>query len=284
MIVALRFSVNHRRSAARFNEQPCAKRVDHRERGTLLVYFCWIRKTRGEPREFWDRPLYHLFVLVNQGGASSGLPDAPGVLADAINRSGMSCEVGVELEQLDENGTKPPDAVLLDMVSLEDMDARRFVELCHDRKLPVLAAVSREAVADYDPSLNADEMVVCPVSKGELTARVKQAVYRVSSPTGPKLLRAGNLSIDLERYEVTVAGRRVSLTYKEFQLLVLLASNPGHVYTREALLSQIWGYEYLGGTRTVDVHIRRLRSKVENPGHAFVETIWNVGYRFQAPA
>ena len=235
--------------------------------------------------------MYHLFVLVNHGSAYNALPDATGalpratgVLADAIERAGMSCQVGVELEQLDENGVTAPDAVLLDMCSLEDRDARIFVQLCHDRKLPVLAVVSRETVTGYDPSLNADEMVVIPVSAGEFTARIKQAMYRVSGPAGPKLLRAGDLSIDLERYEVTVAGRRVSLTYKEFQLLVHLASNPGRVYTREALLSQIWGYDYLGGTRTVDVHIRRLRSKVESPGRSFVETIWNVGYRFKAPA
>ena len=148
----------------------------------------------------------------------------------------------------------------------------------------MLAALPREAVANYDPSLNPDELIVCPVSKEELITRVKQAVYRVHGPTGPTTLRVGDLSIDLERYEVSVAGRRVSLTYKEFQLLVLLASNPGRVYTRDALLSQIWGYDYLGGTRTVDVHIRRLRSKIEAPGRSFVETIWNVGYRFKAPA
>jgi len=70
------------------------------------------------------------------------------------------------------------------------------------------------------------------------------------------------------------------LTYKEFQLLVSLAGNPGHVYTREDLLSRVWGYDYLGGTRTVDVHIRRLRSKIEDAEHVFVETIWNVGYKF----
>ena len=90
--------------------------------------------------------------------------------------------------------------------------------------------------------------------------------------------------MDLERYDVAVSGRRVSLTYKEFQLLALLASNPGRVYTREALLSQVWGYDYLGGTRTVDVHIRRLRSKIEGPGRSYIETIWNVGYRFNASA
>ena len=205
-------------------------------------------------------------------------------MANTVDRAGMSCQVGIELEQLDESGVTPPDAVLLDMVSLEQSHARRMVEECRGRKLPVLAAVPREAISDYDPSLNPDEMLVGHVSEGELIARVEQAMFRVSGPAGPKLLRIGNLSIDQERYEVTVSGRRVPLTYKEFQLLVLLASNPGRVYTREVLLSQIWGYDYLGGTRTVDVHIRRLRSKVESPGCSFVETIWNVGYRFKALA
>ena len=220
--------------------------------------------------------MYHLFILVNHGGT-------PSALADTVDRAGMSCQVGIDLEQLDENGVTPPDAVLLDMSSLEQSEARRFVEQCHGRRLPVLAAVPKEAIGDYDPSLNPDEMLVGHVSEGELTARVEQAMFRVSGPPGPALLKVGDLSIDQERYEVTVAGRRVALTYKEFQLLVLLASNPGRVYTREALLSQIWGYDYLGGTRTVDVHIRRLRAKVESPGRSFVETIWNVGYRFRAP-
>lgn len=220
--------------------------------------------------------MYHLFLLVNHGGA-------PSALADTVDRAGMSCQVGIELDQLDENGAKQPDAVLLDMSTLDQPEARRMVEECHDRRLPVLAAVPRDAITTYDPSLNPDEMLISPVSEAELTVRVQQAISRVSGPSGPKLLKVGDLSIDQERYDVTVSGRRVALTYKEFQLLVLLASNPGRVYTREALLSQIWGYDYLGGTRTVDVHIRRLRSKVESPGHSFVETIWNVGYRFKVP-
>ena len=221
--------------------------------------------------------MYQLFILVNHGGELSAL-------ADTADRAGMSCRVGIELHQLDENGVMPPDAVILDLSSLSQSEARLMIEECHDRRLPVVAAVPREAMVDYDPSLNPDEMLFSPVSEAELTARVGQAIYRGSGPSGPKLLKVGDLSIDQERYEVTVSGRRVALTYKEFQLLVLLASNPGRVYTREALLSQIWGYDYLGGTRTVDVHIRRLRSKVESPGHSFVETIWNVGYRFKAPA
>ena len=143
--------------------------------------------------------------------------------------------------------------------------------------------LASDEVARYDPALNPDELVICPVSDDEFTLRVQQAVFRVNGPSDSNAVSIGDLSIDLDRYEVSVAGRRVTLTYKEFQLLALLASNPGRVYTREALLSQVWGYDYLGGTRTVDVHVRRLRSKVESPGRSFVETIWNVGYRFKAP-
>ena len=80
---------------------------------------------------------------------------------------------------------------------------------------------------------------------------------------------------------MTIRGDRVSLTFKEYELLKLLAENPGRVFSRYALLNQIWGYEYFGGTRTVDVHIRRLRSKIEDAEHNFIETIWNVGYRFR---
>ena len=205
-------------------------------------------------------------------------------MADAVGRAGMTCKVEEAADLLwDDNNDFVPDAVLLDLSSLAIGDARKAVGSCRSKRVPVVAAVPRDAISQYDPALNPDELVICPASDDELSLRVKQAVYRVSGPAGSQALTIGDLSIDLERYEVTVAGRRVTLTYKEFQLLALLASNPGRVYTRDALLSQVWGYDYLGGTRTVDVHVRRLRSKVESPGRSFVETIWNVGYRFKAP-
>jgi DNA-binding response OmpR family regulator len=91
----------------------------------------------------------------------------------------------------------------------------------------------------------------------------------------------GDLQIDTSSYEVTIRGSRIGLRFKEYELLKLLAENPGRVFSRDALLNQIWGYEYFGGTRTVDVHIRRLRSKMEDAEHNFIETIWNVGYRFR---
>ena len=194
----------------------------------------------------------------------------------------MVCQVDSDLSQYRLATDGPlPQAVLLDLGSLDTNQSRTLIGQCRELKLPVLAVVPKLRVFEYDPSLNPDEFVLCPFAQEELAARVSQAIFRVNGPSGDQVLKIGQLVIDLEKYEVIMTGRRVSLTYKEFQLLVLLASSPGRVYSREMLLSQIWGYEYLGGTRTVDVHVRRLRSKIEDPDNSFIETIWNVGYRFK---
>ncbi len=204
-------------------------------------------------------------------------------LLDRAAETGLSCWFGEDLPLQDGTAEEEsPQAVVLDLASLGLNRARQLIDDCRNSKLPVLVVVPGEMVEDYDPSLNPDEFILSFARSEELLARVRQAIFRVSGPTGQEILKVGDLVIDMERYEVTLAGRRVSLTYKEFQLLVMLASNPGRVYSREVLLSQVWGYDYLGGTRTVDVHVRRLRSKIEDPDHLFVETIWNVGYRFAA--
>ncbi len=216
-------------------------------------------------------------MLANHNGGASPL-------AEALGRAGMACNMVADLDGVeDQQVSQQPEAVLLDLADIDSGQARQAVDRCKKMRIPVLAVVPRDRVEDYDPSLNPDELIVQPAHEGELLVRVKQAIYRVSGPTGSQILRVGDMTIDLERYDVTVMGRRVSLTYKEFQLLVLLASNPGRVYSRESLLSQIWGYDYLGGTRTVDVHVRRLRSKIEAPGRSFIETIYLVGYRFKVP-
>jgi DNA-binding response OmpR family regulator len=220
--------------------------------------------------------LYNLLVLTE---SDDGLHP----LLDGAKEAGLTCWFGSDLPLLDDStDDESPQAVMLDLETLGLSRARQLVDECRECKLPVLVVVPGELVEDYDPSLNPDEFILSIAGAGELLARVKQAIFRVSGPPGQEILKAGDLVIDLERYEVTLAGRRISLTYKEFQLLVMLASNPGRVYSREVLLSQVWGYDYLGGTRTVDVHVRRLRSKIEDPDHLFVETIWNVGYRFAA--
>ncbi len=221
--------------------------------------------------------MFTVFVLANQNNGF-----AP--LAESLSRAGMVYQFGADLTLVhDQQTSQQAEAVLLDLSTVEMSQAREVVEQCRKLRIPVVAVVSREALETYDPSLNPDELIIHPLPDSELLVRIRQAIYRVNGPTGSQVLKVGELSIDLERYEVTVAGRRVSLTYKEFQLLVLLASNPGRVYSRENLLSQVWGYDYLGGTRTVDVHVRRLRSKIEAPGRSFVETVYLVGYRFKVP-
>jgi DNA-binding response OmpR family regulator len=220
--------------------------------------------------------LYSLFLLADD--PNGALP-----LLGTIDRAGLSCRVGCDLSQLEDGENSPaPEAVLVDLESVGPAQTHKFVDECKNLKLPVVVVIPSEQASEHDPSLNADEFIFCPIKEQELVARVKQAIFRVHGLASSTVLRIGELVVDTERYDVTVSGKRVSLTYKEFQLLVLLASNPGRVYTREALLSQVWGYDYLGGTRTVDVHVRRLRSKVEGPGRVYVETIWNVGYRFKA--
>ena len=220
--------------------------------------------------------MYTVVLLESRGNGNSPL-------LEAVGRAGLSCQVWPDLSPLESDGASPVvEAVLLDLASITQ--AGQLVEQCREISLPVLALVPQDKGEDYDPSLNADEFIFCPFQERELVARVRQAIYRVKGPSGNKILKAGDLTVDLEQYDVTVAGRRVNLTYKEFQLLALLASNPGRVYTREALLSNVWHYDYVGGTRTVDVHVRRLRSKVEGPGHTYIETIWNVGYRFKTPS
>jgi DNA-binding response OmpR family regulator len=93
-------------------------------------------------------------------------------------------------------------------------------------------------------------------------------------------IQCGDLVIDLANCEVRVGGKVVELTFKEYELLKFLAKDRGRVFTREALLHKVWGYDYFGGDRTVDVHVRRLRSKIEDSGQTFIETVRNIGYRF----
>ena len=174
--------------------------------------------------------------------------------------------------------------VLLDFTEGQGVSSGGRLELSFDSHLPTIAAVSARDLAPYGPWYNADDLIVCPWSPGELTVRTRRLVDRRSQMPldAPGVIRIGDLVIDTNRYDVFVSVKPVLLTFKEYELLKLLASYPGRVFSREALLGQVWGYEYFGGTRTVDVHVRRLRSKIEDATHTFIDTVWNVGYRFRA--
>ncbi len=178
-----------------------------------------------------------------------------------------------------------PDAVLVALFS-DAVDTDHVIALVaeahRDTYVPILGLLARQDLDMYDPSLGLDDFMMWPPLADELLARIRQIRWRRKGPAEDEdhLLRRGDLVVHLDRYEVWVGGREVTLTFKEFELLRLLATNAGRVYTREVLLDRIWGYDYFGGTRTVDVHVRRLRSKLEDANHTFIETVRNVGYRF----
>jgi DNA-binding response OmpR family regulator len=148
-------------------------------------------------------------------------------------------------------------------------------------RTPTLAVLSEEYVLLEENELRANDFVLYPLRAGELTARLRHLVGR-PEPESSDVLRQGALLIDLASYRVYVEGALVDLTYKEYELLRFLATHPDRVFTREALLDKVWGYDFYGGARTVDVHIRRLRSKLEHGGRIFIETVRSVGYRFHA--
>ena len=125
-----------------------------------------------------------------------------------------------------------------------------------------------------------DDFCVAPIQPRELEARLKHLFWRTGSGTRPELVEYGPLVLNLETYQAGISGRPLDLTYMEYELLKFLATHPGKVFTRETLLSRVWGYEYYGGARTVDVHIRRLRAKLGEEQANLIQTVRSVGYRF----
>ena len=181
------------------------------------------------------------------------------------------------------NGHTPPESegVLVDVESLTREQVDQVISYCQHSHLPVLGVAPANRLDGYVTNPSLDDFIVHPYNPQELVKRMDRVLARSREPESNEVVKTGDLVIDIGKYEISLGGRRVILTYKEYQLLVLLATNQGRVYTRDELLQQVWGYDYFGGTRTVDVHIRRLRSKIESANHSFIETIWNVGYRFR---
>ncbi len=175
----------------------------------------------------------------------------------------------------------PERLALLDANAMDLRDLKLCVSICSRLDLPAIALVPPARLPSFDTQLDVADFVLFPPRVDELVVRVRRALGTRSATADPDTIRAGDLGINTATFEVSVDGRRVGLRFKEYELLLLMAANPGRVYSREVLLNRIWGYEYLGGTRTVDVHIRRLRSKIEDAGHRFIETVWQVGYRFR---
>lgn len=179
-----------------------------------------------------------------------------------------------------------PEVILLD-VMMPKIDG---FEVCRKIRevsmVPIIMITARgedfERIMGLD--IGADDYILKPFSPGEVMARVRAIMRRIHGSSGEeKAIALGGLFINLDTYEVMIDKTPVPLTKKEIELLWTMASSPGHVYSREALLDLLWGYDYYGDQRTVDSHIKRLRSKldkIQHPGWK-ITTVWGVGYKFE---
>ena len=175
------------------------------------------------------------------------------------------------------------DAILVD-ARKDLVSARRLCQLLRvaGPDTPILAIMTEGGLAAVTADWGTDDVVLCTAGPAEVEARLRLAIGRQApaAPAAPDEIRSGDLSIDEATYTARLRARVLDLTFKEFELLKFLAQHPGRVFTRAQLLQEVWGYDYFGGTRTVDVHVRRLRAKLGPEHEALIGTVRNVGYRF----
>lgn len=146
-------------------------------------------------------------------------------------------------------------------------------------RLPVVTLLSNESLDVLDSTVDVDDFVMEPWKANEVAARVRRILQRKPIEDNKDLICCGEVAIDVAKCEVAFRGRLIELTFKEYELLKFLVSKKGRVFSRESLLNSVWGYDYYGGDRTVDVHIRRLRGKLDDSD--CIETVRNIGYRFR---
>lgn len=191
-------------------------------------------------------------------------------------------------EALNKFNAENPDLVILDIM-LPVINGMEVCKLIRTRsRCPILMITAKDTVDDKVQGLEtgADDYVVKPFDPKEVVARVKALLRRTDNnaiDNGHRdTFSIGGLEINLTRYEVFMNGRRVDLKPKEIQLLHFLCLNRNHVFTREQLLEKVWGYDFYGETRTVDVHVKRLREKLETPEAGWrIATVWGVGYKLE---
>jgi DNA-binding response OmpR family regulator len=226
-------------------------------------------------RESTGRFMARLLIIGRENGQLTEL-------RDRLERGGFTCSLlsdggAAAVEMVDYR----PDLVIVGMGDWEvSLDLGEFLEDANrNGPVPVVALVSRPELAEINVRLGFADFIVFPGDDFELLLRIRRQLSMAEGSSGETMEHAG-LVIDFDRCEVTVDGELVELTFREYELLKFLASHKGRVHTRDSLLNQVWGYDYFGGDRTVDVHVRRLRGKIEKKTR-YIDTVRNIGYRFR---
>jgi len=201
-------------------------------------------------------------------------------LSLGLAEKGFLCSIAfAEDERLKDVGALSADLVVIAVDGAAPGSEMRNLpqRLKEKTRLPVVTLLSNESLDVLDSAAAVDDFVMEPWNANEVVARVKRILKRKPNEDNKDLICCGELAIDVAKCEVAFRGRLVELTFKEYELLKFLLSNKGRVYSREALLNNVWGYDYFGGDRTVDVHVRRLRGKLDDSD--CIETVRNIGYR-----
>jgi DNA-binding response OmpR family regulator len=203
-------------------------------------------------------------------------------LVEGLTHQGFTCAIITDEEEL-ESSPSVDLVFLVTDINLNGSDLNDLTQqIKRGRGTHIILLADDEVLRHIDTNAFIDDFILEPFNLQELSTRINRLLKRHRPKEAPEdFLKSGDIVIDLARCEVSVAGRTVDLTFTEYELLKLLMSKKGHVFTRETLLNKVWGYDYFGGDRTVDVHITRLRSKIEDPSHSFIETVRNIGYRIK---
>ena len=213
------------------------------------------------------------------------VPSCEGAVAKAFELAGVTPVVAsARANDVTAKEGDGYDGALVDATSTTLTDAMGACRLLRTRDnavSPIILVVDRYQLDELTFREDLfDDFIVAPVDASELAARLRHRLKRAGHEGGTALVNQGPLTLNLETYQATIAGRVMDLTYMEYELLRFLATNPQRVFTRETLLNRVWGYEYYGGARTVDVHVRRLRAKLGEEYAHLIATVRSVGYRF----
>ena len=251
------------------------------------------------PLNGWDREV-HLggdLTRIGDGGITSTVrvivicaeperSDEPGTVAGLLGELGCRATLGrFDLGGLDLDAiaAQPPTVVIVE--AGDDVGrAQKSITRLRDGgplvEVPILITVTVARLPSLDFSIGFDDFALMPIVPAELYARMRQLDWRTATFGSEEILKIDELVIDIAGYEARLAGRRIELTHQEFELLRFLGQHRGRVFTRESLLERAWGYRYAGGTRTVDIHVRRVRAKLGEVG-SIIETVRNVGYKMR---
>jgi DNA-binding response OmpR family regulator len=188
----------------------------------------------------------------------------------------------IRYRSLDSLEAEVIDLLLIDVEFFEEEESIQFFlskirKKIHNLPVILVLKISHKDKLNFEWFFN--DFICYPFRKGELELRIAKYIRLTARENESDVIQAGNITINLKEYSVYTEGGKIDITYKEFELLRLFLQNRGQAFSRKDLLSKIWGMEYIGGTRTVDVHIRRLRSKLGDEFNSLIETVRNVGYR-----